>query len=363
MGGRTPRDEGIYSEPGNRPSGRLIDLPEARVESPRTRKRGPRPAEYDAGVRLGGRERDETEFGRVGGRRRVRAELLLIIAGFIFLAAALVKPWSSAPIARGPDASSTAGPTGAAAILVADAPTPEATARKTPIGWPDVPPGDYRWPFSGGNGSTPQPGNFGATPDPRWVAVDWTVLGTTDPHDGWGYSTATMPDLAQVPASSATPSPVTAWVAAGSPNYTIIKVSPGSEIFGLAVTWPHSMKVTAVTVGYMGDLDHPTHLPQTGFPANAQVSPLPAAQVIPGSLGVGTGRSPGLAFAAKAAAQAGTLLPGQFWIPPSVTSSGAVSTVRDAWRSLPWPWPTGTYTVTITSTTGAIRYLLTLLTT
>lgn len=361
MGGRTPRDESIHPESADSTPGRLIDLAEVRVERPRTHRWSPRPARHDAALRLGRRDRDETELGRVGGRRRVRAELVLMVGGVIFLGAALLKPWPSVPIARGPETTSASAPTEAPPNLVAAVSSPEATARRTPIGWPDVPPGDYRWPFSGGNGSTPQPGNFGATPDPRWATVDWTVLGSIDPHDGWGYSTATMPDLAQVPLSSATPSPVTVWLTAGSPNYTIIKVDPGREVFGLAVTWPHSIKVTAVTVGYMGDLDHPTHVPQTGFPANAQVSPLPAAQVTSGSLGDGARGDSGPAFAARAATPGSTIVPGQFWIPPSASSSAASTSVRAAWRSLPWPWPSGTYTVTITSVGGTTRYLLTLL--
>jgi hypothetical protein len=362
MDGRTPRNEFVPLEPSDPASGRLIDLAEVRVERPRTRRLSSRSAKDDARPRLAGRDLDENEIGRVGGRRRLRAELVLMAGGVIFLVAALLKPWPSAPIGRGPDATSASASTEAPANLVAAAPSPEATARRTPIGWPDVPPGDYRWPFSAGNGSTPQPGNLGATPDPRWATVDWTVLGSIDPHDGWGYSIATMPDLALIPASNATPSPVTAWLAADSPNYTIIKVDPGREVFGLAVTWPHGIKVTAVTVGYMGDLDHPSQVPQTGFPANAQVSPVPGAQVTSGPLGAGTRGDSSAAFAAKAATPGSTIVPGQFWIPPSASPGTAASTsVRAAWRSLPWPWPTGTYTVTITSAGGSARYLLTLL--
>ncbi|MGD0862483.1 MAG: hypothetical protein ABSA21_06935 [Candidatus Limnocylindrales bacterium] len=34
---------------------------------------------------------------RVGGRRRVRGEIVLLVAGLVFLVAAVVKPWASPP--------------------------------------------------------------------------------------------------------------------------------------------------------------------------------------------------------------------------------------------------------------------------
>jgi hypothetical protein len=242
-----------------------------------------------------------------------------------------------------------------AADLAAQVETPAATAWRSPVGWPDVPQWDYGWPVPGASQSAQQ----GTAADPRWSAVDWTVLSTIDPHDGWGYGTAMMSDLTRLPSSATTPSPVTTWVAAGPPRYTTITVDPGLQVFGLAVTWPHNIQVTSVTVGYIGGPDHPANMPPAGFPAYAQVSPLPAAQVA-SSPGVAAG-SQATATTRQAIGAGATIWSGQFWIPPSTDSSGPASaSIPNAWRSQPWPWPDGIYSIAITSTAGTTSYLLTL---
>jgi hypothetical protein len=266
MGDRTPRNEPFSSEPEDAYAGRIVDLPDAQTEPLRTgRKRISSPTE----------DGDGPGFQRVVRRHRLRAEVLLVIAASLFLAASLVKPWASSlpahTLSAAPTGTPTQVPTATSAHLAAAVATPAATAWQSPVGWPDVPQWDYGWPVPDASPSA-QPGSSGAAADPRWSAVDWTVLSTTDPHDSWGYGTAVMPDLAQLPASVATPAPVTTWVAAGAPRYTTISVVRGSQVFGLAVTWPHSIHVTSMTVGYIGGPEHPANMPPAGFPAFAEVS-------------------------------------------------------------------------------------------
>jgi hypothetical protein len=286
---------------------------------------------------------------------------LLVIAGSLFLAVTLLKPWSLGPAAR----SSSAAPTGAAtgvqtavpADLAAQVETPAAIALRSPVGWPDVPQWDYGWPIPGASEAAQQAGAATAT-DPRWSAVDWTVLSTIDPHDGWGYGTAMMLDVARLPSGATTPTPFTTWFAAGPPRYTTITLGPGLQVFGLAVTWPHDIHVTSVTVGYIGGPDHPANMPPAGFPAYAQVSPLPAAQVASSSGTAGGGATPPARQAIGAGA---TIWSGQFWIPPSADSSNPASaSIPNAWHSKPWPWPDGIYSIAVTSTAGTTSYLLTL---
>jgi hypothetical protein len=361
MRGRISRNEPTNPTTKVVSDGLFIDFPESHLE-PVRRGRRPAPDPGEDAVAVSHRiNPDGTEPQQVGGRRRFRPEFVLMLAGSFFLVAALLKPWSSALPARSPATGPIFGPTDPASVApagpVAEAKTPAPTAWQSPVGWPDVPQWDYGWPVSGA--SQPQTGSGIAT-DPRWTAVDWTVLGSLDPHDSWGYGTASMQNLAQLPASATAPSPVTTWVPAGAPRYTTINVSHGSQVFGLAVTWPHGIEVRSVTVGYIGGPEHPANMPPAGFPAYAQVSPLPAAQVASSpaaDLGAGAAASP----TQGAVGAAGTLGSGQFWIAPSGASSGPASaSITSAWRSQPWPWPDGIYTITITSTVGADNYLLAL---
>jgi hypothetical protein len=367
MGDRIPRGEPVESNPQDSPEGRLVDFPEIQVEPLRTvRRRSPVNAVVSPGDRGQDRDYDETEFQRVGGRRRFRSEVLLVIVGSLFLAVTLLKPWSLGPAAPKssaapigvPTSVSTAVQTPGPADLAAQVETPTPRALRSPVGWPDVPQWDYGWPVPGASQSAQQ-GGAGAAADPRWSAVDWTVLSTIDPHDGWGYGAAMMLDVAQLPSGATTPTPFTSWFAAGPPRYTTITLGPGLQVFGLAVTWPHDIQVTSVTVGYIGGPDHPANMPPAGFPAYAQVSPLPAAQVASSSPAAAGGGA--AATARQAVGASATIWSGQFWIPPSADPSSPASTsVPNAWRSQPWPWPDGIYSIAITSTTGTTSYLLTL---
>jgi hypothetical protein len=350
---------------GNEPAsdGSFVDFPEADLEPVRKGRGQTADPDRDLVRASPHGSPDGTETQRLGGRRRFRPEVMLVLAGSVFLVAALLKPWSSAFPERGPVATATgqptSGPTELASVTpagpVAEAGTPAPTAWQSPVGWPDVPQWDYGWPVPGAS----QQAGSGIAADPRWTAVDWTVLGSLDPHDSWGYSTAVMPDLARLPAGATAPSPVTTWVPAAAPRYTTIDVGPGSQVFGLAVTWPHGLEVKSVTVGYIGGPEHPANMPPAGFPAYAQVSPLPAAQVASSPTVDGPGAAPSPTTRAVGAAE--ILGSGQFWIAPSAGSSGpAAGSITSAWRSQPWPWPAGIYAITITSTVGTANYLLTL---
>jgi hypothetical protein len=335
MANRTQGDEPGYLETRGS-TGRLVEILEAPVERVRKPSRRQAPPDGDSGVQ------------RVGGRHRFRSEILLVLIGLLFLTTALLKPWTAGRpvlVSATPTGNPTAAVTGEVAVAATTTPTP----LQSPIGWPDVPQWDYGWPVPDPTQS-PAPGSSATIADPRWAAVDWTVLSTVDPHNGWGYAAAIMPDPAQLPQGATIPPPRTSWAPAGTPRLTTINVARGNQIFGLAVTWPRTVHVVSVTVGYIGGPQHPANLPPAGFPAFAQVSPLPASQVA---------ASPSAATSRQAVGASGVIGSGQFWIPPSGSSLGAAS-LLDAWRSQPWPWPDGIYNVSITTTTGQTSYLLTL---
>jgi hypothetical protein len=152
-------------------------------------------------------------------------------------------------------------------------------------------------------------------------------------------------------------SPIRHWVAADPlTSSTTVPVVGGQDAYAIAVTWPHDLRVSAVTFQFVSGLDFEPYSPPLGFPPYKQVSPLPANQVA--SQPVGIGASP----AATSSQQAGNtaILSGQFWIPPSEASGDALSssTVPAAWQSLPWPWPNGTYRVTVTFQTGSTTLVL-----
>jgi hypothetical protein len=352
----------------DRPAVRVIDLPETALEPVRVSGRLPSPHAGPGRSSQSGLLPDtlrprrtaetpspgptaEESAEPVAKRRRLRRESLLVAAGSLFLAVALLKPWPSSQPARGP----ATAPTSAPSAEVAIAATPATSAWQSPVGWPGVPQWDYGWPVP--DASQAAAGGSPATGDPRWASVDWTALSETDPHDAWGYGAVTMPDLARLPASAATPPPETIWVATGSRRYTTIDVAPGSQVFGLAFTWPHGIEVTSITVGYIDGPGHPANLPPPGFVPFAQVSPLPALPVASPSDVTGGSRKAGPNRGAGTAPAIGS---GQYWIPPFATPSASPATIQAAWRSQPWPWPDGIYSVTIATTGGATSYLVTL---
>jgi hypothetical protein len=265
---------------------------------------------------------EDDAIQRVGGRRRIRSEVLLLAAGAVFLAGALAKPW--------PNPAATARSTGVA---------PSASLAISPDDSPDI--------------------HIGISSDVAqgWSAVDWSVLRGTDPHPKWGIATTVMPSLLNGLAEPDKASPKTTWTAATSPTGDLtVPVVHGLSAYAIAVTWPHNLDVTQVTFQYLGGPDFYSDIAPPGFPPFVQVSPSPGNGVaLPMAVGsFGTSKSPVAISTGK------TLSSGEFWIPPSDASLNAAiaSPVPPDWRLLPWPWPNGSYAVRVTASTGTTTLFL-----
>jgi hypothetical protein len=338
MDDRTRRDERSYWSPTAHP-GEIADddPPEEAVRPTRAL-----PSDFDQGgveTPYGGRLSDEEMVQRVGGRRRIRPEFVLAIAGSVFVVVALLKPWPNPLPAGQPSPIAAASPM----VAVAVAPSP------------------------GDNNDTTNVAliQFGV-PDnliQRWSAVDWSELRTADLHSSWGIAAATMPSVGvgpaiiEGPAGRGTILPMTSWVAAGSPpSNATMPVVGGQNVYAIAVTWPDNLKVTGVTFQFTGSSDREPYLPPPGFPPFTQVSPLPAERVASPAAATQTDRP----AASPAPASHQAIRSGQFWIPPAEVSGNALSNsvIPTAWKSLPWPWPAGTYRVTITSQTEPVTIVL-----
>jgi hypothetical protein len=338
MDDRTGRDERSYWSPTAHP-GEVADddPPEEAVRPTRTLR-----SDFDQGsVETPYRRRlsDEEMVQRVGGRRRIRPELVLTIAGSVFVVAALLKPWPNPLPARQPSPIAAASPT--AAVTVAPSPDDNTDAANVAVIQFGVPDNLVQ----------------------HWSAVDWGGLRTADPHSSWGFAAATMPSVGEGPAIIEGPAgpgtilPMTSWVAAGSPpSNATLPVVGGQNVYAIAVTWPDNLKVTGVTFQFTGSSDREPYLPPPGFPPMTQVSPLPAERVASPAAATQTDRP--AASPVHASHQA--IRSGQFWIPPAEVSGNALSNsvIPTAWKSLPWPWPAGTYRVTITSQTEPVTIVL-----
>lgn len=345
------RDERTSWSSTEQPDGLVVEIDPAEAElvrvsrKPRSDLERRRPA-LDAAIAAS----EEGMFQRVGGRGRFRPEVALIVVAVVFVAGALVKPWpapapagSPSPIAAAsPSSSVTAGPSAAIAAV-----QPGAT-------YPNIPPTDYRWPFFT---STSAPGSeLGpvVTATPQWSAVDWSILGASDPHAGWGFTAALMPS----PDANAA-SPTTNWVGAGSPPvYAMVPLVQGRYAYAIAVTWPNDVNVTGLKFVYLGPPRSPPYLPPAGFLPNVQVTPLPAERVSSPSAGPAAVPT----IPPWVSSVRGAIRSGAFWIPPSEASPAALSSSIDAaWKSNPWPWPYGAYQVTVTSDSGPTNFVLDLL--
>jgi hypothetical protein len=292
--------------------------------------------------------RHDEEIERVGGRRRFKPEVLLIIGAIVFVVGALIKPWPT-PLPA---------PSASPAALVAAA-TAQPSAPERPSFYPDIAPWNFR---DGGFGPGDTQPPDGTLPDivgplsARWSAVDWAVLRGADSHAAWGFGAAVLPDAASAAESPDAFTATAVWVASDTPPASAtLAVQRGHQAFGLALTWPAGVVVTDVRFTYLGGPEHPPYLPPPGFPAFALVSPLPASAVStpPGVAAESPGSSPGPTSARRAPSS------GQYWIPPSEASYTAVTgSLPTAWKSFPWPWPNGTYRVTITTRTGSLTTLL-----
>jgi hypothetical protein len=260
------------------------------------------------------------EIQRVGGRRRIRPEIILPIAGALFLAAALVKPWPNPPIGPQPVAASPSSPTRPPAGQTAD---PLADVQ---IGVPGQ--------LSKG-----------------WAEVDWSVLGLPDMHRDWGFAAVAMPNLTGSTLLTGVPAPATDWTAIDTTRQaTTVTVTQGHSVFALALTWPLGTLVSSVTFVYLGGPENPPDLPPAGFPAFTQVSPLPADGVAPPNAGFDA--DPDMIPPTKPMGNSAINIihSGTYWIPPSEASfQPTTGSIETAWRTLPWPWPNGVYRVTIVS--------------
>jgi hypothetical protein len=281
------------------------------------------------------------EVERVGGRRRLRGEILLMVAAFIFVAGALLKPWPNQPLNRhSPRPSSSAAE-------IAAVPTPAATAGPTAVAYPDIQPGNFRGPF-------PVPADTAAPADAQahgqfltWPAVDWSAIALEDRHATWGFGAAVVSSGAPDPTSPGALAPTMSWATLGSPPvYSAIPVVMTQGVYAFAMTWPSDVRVSRISFMYLGGPEHPSYLPPSGFLPNMVVTPLPASSVLVSSPGKPSGQ----------------LRSGQFLVAPTSAAWSAVSRpLNTAWRANPWSWPYGAYQVTVTTATSTIRVVLELL--
>lgn len=333
-----PRD---VLDAGPRPLEDVYETGEVERVTIESARRGPRSTRR--GTNLG----DEWDNGveRVGGRRRLRGEIVLLVAGLAFLAGALLKPWPSpAPaLHQSPNPSSSSA-------AIAAVQSPSTTASPSAVAYPDIAPGNFRGQFPVPAATAGLAGaQTGEGQTYSWTTVDWSALNAEDEHAGWGFAAAVM---AGGPAGLASPSalsPTTTWVTLGSPPvYSAVPLVQTRGVFAIALTWPSNVRVSRVSFLYLGGPQHPAYLPPTRFLPNTLLTPLPAASVASTSSVTGiAGQS---------------IRSGEFLIPPiTAASSAARHSLAAAWRSSPWPWPYGAYQVTVTSATGTTRVVLELL--
>lgn len=350
------RDERAYWSATERSDGTVVDIDPAEAQLVRvSRERRSDPGKSHRVRHSAAAAPDDGGIQRVGGRRRFRPEVALIIVALVFVAGALIKPWPAQAPAGSPS------PIAAVAPLLPIAAGPsEAIATPQPLAtYPNIPPYNYRWPFFLDPSSSASPSAPGselgpsAAATPQWSAVDWSILGASDPHAGWGFTAALMPS----PGANAA-SPTTNWVGAGSPPvYAEVPLVRGRYAYAIAVTWPSDVKVTDLKFVYLGAPQSPAYLPPAGFWTNAQVTPLPAESVS------ASGVAPAMpTIPPWVRGSGGAIRSGSFWIPPSESSPSAISSSLDAsWQSSPWPWPYGAYQVTLTSDSGPKNIILDLL--
>ena len=347
-----------YWSGADQPVGRVVDIDPLDDAGPTP----PRPAgragfvPRDAGTsnRLGIPDADDIQ--PIGGRRRLRPEIAVLVVAAIFLVGALAKPWPSQPpaasalAAASPSPSSSAGPSASAVA----GPTGEVAAAPSAGKYPDIPPSDYRWPFFGSAPSAAASGSPAAEtvgPLPTWSAVDWSILTNPDTHSGWGFAAAEMPGAGPGGAI-----PRISWVDAGSPPvYASVPLVQGLNVYAVAVTWPSSVHVTSVKFIYLGPPQSPAYLPPAGFRSNGQVTPMPALRVASPSMNPSA--SPTIPPWVDPAA--GRPRSGEFLIPPSDNLQNPISSVlTSAWQDSPWPWPYGAYLITLTADGGSRNVIL-----
>jgi hypothetical protein len=269
--------------------------------------------------------RDELE--KVGGRRLVRGELVAIAVGVVFLATAILKPWTdhAAPIQPAPSK--------ALAIVVSPSPSPAASSDLTP--WRD---GEL--PRSSGD---PFP-LFGEVTR-LWPTVDWALIGAPNPHPAWGIATVAMTDLTGHPDATAQAAPTASWVEASPAAPVVVEVPGGQHVYAFAVTWPDRVAVTGLTFEYDGGPTEPPYVSSGVFPPYQELDPLPADVVA---------ARPG-----QAVITGSTIGSGQYWVPPAEAFTLTYSqSATSIWRRLPWAWPIGVYKIRLETATGPILIVL-----
>lgn len=242
------RDDRTYWSPADEPVGGALDaeplLPEL-AQPAKRRHTHPQPRGPEPSPRIGLGREEAVE--RVGGRHRFRPEVVLSIAGVPFVILALLKPWPNAVPARQPALIAVVTP--AAAITAGPSPAENTAVQVFQLGVP--------------NGLVQ-----------RWSAVDWSLLRATDPRAGWGVAAVFMPSVGVGPAAIEGPagprviSPMSHWVTADplTSSTTVLPVVGGQNAYAIAVTWPHDLRVSAVTFQFVSGSDFEPYSPPLGFP-------------------------------------------------------------------------------------------------
>ena len=258
-------------------------------------------------------ELDDVE--RVGGRHRIRGEFVLMVAGFLFLAGAFLKPWAGN---AGPSAS--AAPSSAAIVAAATA----NPGLSTPAASHSAVPTLAAAPFAGLGIASP-------------LAADWRSLAVADRHSGWGVATATVSTGRLAAGASGVPVPNIRWEAVrrGS-SAAEIAIDPIRVVYAVAITWPAGFDARDVVFIYKGPGPSSGvyyENPMVRQPAR-EMKPLPAAAVA---------TSPPIPTPSPS-----TIRSGQFWVaPPAGPPVPDTSSAAEAWRVGPWAWPTGDYEVVV----------------
>jgi hypothetical protein len=354
-------DDRRYWSGADQPAGRVVDIDPLDGDGPIAPRPAGRagfaPRAAEPSDRLGVPDADDIQH--IGGRRRLRPEIAVLVVAAIFMVGALAKPWPSQSPAASALAAASRSPSSSAGLSASAGaePTGEIAAAPSAVTYPDIPPSDYRWPFFGSAPSAAASGSPAAetvAPLPTWSTVDWSILTTADSHSGWGFAAAEMPGTGSNAAI-----PRIRWVDAGSPPvYASVPLVQGLNVYAVAVTWPRSIHVTAVKFVYLGPPQSPPYLPPAGFLPNGQVTPMPVLRVASPSLDPAA--SPTIPPWVDPAA--GGPRSGEFLIPPSDSLHNPISSVlTSAWQDSPWPWPYGTYQITVTSDSGYRNIILDLL--
>jgi hypothetical protein len=265
----------------------------------------------------------EAGLEKVGGRRRIRGEVIFAILGALFIVGAVAKPWSNGDVASTvgrPSGGASAGP-------AAGPPGADPVASPAVAGSADA------------SGSQEPFALFGQI-SARWSGVDWSLLATADRHVGWGVGTASLPNLTFGPLGGQAPKPTAGWVAATPGSIVTVPVPSGQRVFALAITWPSRVRVSRIVYEYDGDQNEPPYVSSGGFPPYTQLSPLAAINVLD---------------PANRLAGGDLLRSGQYWVPPAEASTNAYSrSAAWVWRRMPWSWPAGQYKITATTDGGQV---------